>query len=115
MDFDDKPRTMPIKDFLIRILSVKNRMSEKTVDAIITHQFKSCNQAMYLNDTVEISGFGTLHFNVKKAQKRRAHVINRIEAITNQLPNASEIMRVKYEARLKYFQADLEWLNSKLK
>ena len=57
---DSKPAAMNIKDYLIRLLAVKILTSEKTIDAVITHQFQSANEALDLNNSVEISGFGKI-------------------------------------------------------
>ena len=66
----DKPISMSVKDYLIRTLAVKILTSEKTIEAVINHQFQSANEAMDLNDSVEIAGFGKLFFNRKKATKK---------------------------------------------
>jgi nucleoid DNA-binding protein len=66
----DKPITMSVKDFLVRTLAVKILKSEKLIEAVINHQFQSANEAMDLNSSVEISGFGKFFFNNKKAVKR---------------------------------------------
>jgi nucleoid DNA-binding protein len=66
----DKPISMSVKDFLIRTLAVKMLTSEKTIEAVVNHQFQSANEAMDLNNSVEIAGFGKFFFNNKKAIKR---------------------------------------------
>jgi nucleoid DNA-binding protein len=66
----DKPISMSVKDFLVRTLAVKMLTSEKTIEAVINHQFQSANEAMDLNNSLEISGFGKFYFNEKKAKKR---------------------------------------------
>jgi len=66
----DKPVSMSVKDFLIRTLAVKILTSEKTIEAIINHQFQSANEAVDLNNSLEISGFGKFFFNTKKASRR---------------------------------------------
>lgn len=66
----DKPVSMSVKDYLIRTLAVKILTSEKTIEAVVNHQFQSANEALDLNNSVEISGFGKLFFNNKKAIKR---------------------------------------------
>lgn len=63
---------MSMKDWLIRRLAPKLMLSEKTIEAVINHQFQSANEALLNNKTVEISGFGKLIFNDKKALKRMA-------------------------------------------
>jgi hypothetical protein len=66
----DKPISMSVKDYLIRTLAVKMLTSEKTIETVINHQFQSANEAMDLNNSLEISGFGKFYFNEKKAKKR---------------------------------------------
>ena len=66
----DKPISMSVKDFLVRTLAVKMMMNEKTIEAVVNHQFQSANEAMDLNNSLEISGFGKFYFNEKKATKR---------------------------------------------
>ena len=61
----DKPISMSVKDFLIRTLAVKMMTSEKTIEAVVNHQFQSANEAMDLNSSVEIAGFGKFFFNNK--------------------------------------------------
>lgn len=71
----DKPISMSVKDYLIRTLAVKMMVNEKTVEAVVNHQFQSANEAMDTNNSIEISGFGKFYFNNKKALKK-------IEALT---------------------------------
>lgn len=66
----DKPINMSVKDYLVRTLAVKMMISEKTIETVINHQFQSANEAMDLNNSLEISGFGKFYFNEKKATKR---------------------------------------------
>lgn len=67
--FDDKPRTLSLKDYIIRKQAVKMRITEDIIHAVIDHQFKSLNEAMYNCNSVEISGFGK--FVVKPAAVKR--------------------------------------------
>ena len=66
----ERPKSLTIKDFLIRKMSVRMLIPEFTLDAIVSHQFQSANEAMDLNNSLEISGFGKFYFNEKKATKR---------------------------------------------
>ena len=66
---DNKPISMSVKDWLIRKMAVKMRMSEKTLETIINHQFQSANEALTQHKSLEISGFGKFFFNEKKAHK----------------------------------------------
>jgi nucleoid DNA-binding protein len=88
----DKPVSMSVKDFLVRTLAVKMLTSEKTIETVINHQFQSANEALDLNNSVEIAGFGKFFFNNKKAIKRVAQLnakIGAIEKIIND-PTTSE-------------------------
>jgi hypothetical protein len=42
-------------------------ISEKVIDSVVVHQFDSANDALNVNKSVEISGFGKFYFNDKKA------------------------------------------------
>ena len=77
----DKPVSMSVKDFLVRKLAVKMLTSEKTIEAVVNHQFQSANEALDLNNSVEIAGFGKFFFNSKKAVKRIEQLNNKIEAL----------------------------------
>jgi nucleoid DNA-binding protein len=77
----DKPISMSVKDFLIRTLAVKMLTSEKTIEAVVNHQFQSANEAMDINNSVEIAGFGKLFFNTKKAIKRIEQLNAKIEVM----------------------------------
>ena len=77
----DKPISMSVKDFLVRTLAVKMMMNEKTIEAVVNHQFQSANEAMDLNNSLEISGFGKFYFNEKKATKRLGQLNAKKQAI----------------------------------
>lgn len=63
----DKPASMSIKDWLIKKMAIKMVIPEKVIDVVITHQFDSANDALNVNNSVELSGFGKFYFNKKKA------------------------------------------------
>lgn len=71
----DKPISMSVKDYLIRIMAVKTMTSERVIEAIVNHQFQSANEAMSQHNSVEISGFGKFFFNTKKAEKKMASML----------------------------------------
>lgn len=66
---DKKPISLSVKDYLIRKMAVKLMTPEKTIEAVINHQFQSAHEAVHNNKSVEISGFGKFFFNDKKAHK----------------------------------------------
>ena len=63
-------RPMTDKEFIIRTIASKLLFGEKTIEAVINHQFASANSAMDTNRSIEISGFGKFMFNEKKAARR---------------------------------------------
>ena len=106
----DKPISMSVKDYLIRTLAVKMMVSEKTIEAVVNHQFQSANQAMDLNNSIEISGFGKFYFNEKKAKKRvealnaKKQAMEKIIADVNtsdQKRRSSQVTLEKTEALIK--------------
>jgi nucleoid DNA-binding protein len=68
----NKPMSMSVKEFLIRTLTVKLAKNEKIIEAVVNHQFQSANEAMDLNGSIEISGFGKFMYNQNKAKKKLA-------------------------------------------
>jgi nucleoid DNA-binding protein len=65
-----KPASMSMKEWLIKKMAIKLVISEKTIEAVINHQFDSASEATKTNNSVEISGFGKFVFNVKRAHKQ---------------------------------------------
>ena len=63
----NKPASMSFKEWIIKKMSIQLVIPEKVIDQVVTHQFDSANDALNINKTVELSGFGTFHFNQKKA------------------------------------------------
>jgi nucleoid DNA-binding protein len=112
----DKPVSLAMKDWLIRKLAPKLMISEKTLEAVINHQFQSASEAMLSNKTVEISGFGKLIFNDKKAIKKM-HTYRQIEkALLNILdkPDLSEAKRASTQLKLQSTRHNIEVLKPKL-
>lgn len=68
----DKPKSLSVKDYLIRKMSIKLNTPEKIIDSVITHQFQSATQALNTSKSLEISGFGKFLFNDKKAVAKMA-------------------------------------------
>jgi len=67
--FTDKPISLSVKEYLIRRMAVKMRISEKVIEAVVNHQFQSAHEAMGQHKSLEISGFGKFFFNNGKAVK----------------------------------------------
>lgn len=105
----DKPISMSVKDFLVRTLAVKIMVSEKTIEAVINHQFQTANEAMDTNSSIEIAGFGKFFYNNKKAQKRiesleqKADVYRKLlesEDLSEQKKHAAMVTLEKAEATI---------------
>lgn len=77
----DKPISMSVKDYLVRTLAVKMLTSEKVIETVINHQFQSANEAMDINNSLEIAGFGKFYFNDKKATKRLGQLTAKKQAM----------------------------------
>lgn len=73
--------SMSVKEYLIRTLAIKLAVNEKTIEAVVNHQFQSANEAMDVNHSVEISGFGKFMYNEKKAVKKLAKLEGKRDAM----------------------------------
>lgn len=91
----NKPQSLSVKDFLIRTLAVKLGINEKTIDAVINHQFQAANDALDSNMSVEISGFGKFVFNERKAERKTAKLLTKIALAEKSMTdeNATEAYR----------------------
>jgi nucleoid DNA-binding protein len=103
----EKPKSLSIKDFIVRKMSVKMLIPEFTLDAVVSHQFYSANQAMINAKSVELSGFGTFFFNNKKAIKKMEKHLSQ-KALFEKLMNDHSLSdQRRNNARLKYDSAIL--------
>lgn len=98
----DKPISMSVKDYLIRTMAVKMLTSEKTIEAVVNHQFQSANEALDQNNSIEISGFGKFFFNNKKSIKRIEKLNAKIGALEKIIasPETSEQKRKSSQVTL---------------
>lgn len=112
----DKPNSMPVKNYLMRILSVDMAIPEKIIEAVVNHQFQSANTAMDTNKSLEISGFGRFIFNDKKAVKKMASFLSRLERYTLELESNSltEANRAKITEIIRVINKQIEQLKPKL-
>jgi nucleoid DNA-binding protein len=111
----DKPISMSVKDYLVRTLAVKMLTSEKTIETVINHQFQSANEAMDLNNSLEISGFGKFYFNEKKATKRLGQLNAKKQAIEKIISDetTSEQKRRSSQVTLEKTEALINLLKTK--
>ena len=111
----DKPISMSVKDYLVRTLAVKMMSSEKVIETVINHQFQSANEAMDLNNSIEIAGFGKFYFNEKKATKRLAQLISKKQGMEKIIAdeNTSEQKRRSSQVTLEKTEALINLLKTK--
>lgn len=112
----NKPNSMSVREYLVRILSVDVAVPEKIVDVIVNHQFQSANEAMDLNKSLEISGFGRFIFNDKKAVKKMVYLLKKLDAYTLQMQdnNMTDIKRAKLTEIIRVINKQIEQLKPKL-
>ena len=111
----DKPISMSVKDYLVRTLAVKMLISEKTIETVINHQFQSANEAMDLNNSIEIAGFGKFYFNEKKATKRLAQLISKKQGMEKIIAdeNTSQQKKRSSQVTLEKTEALINLLKTK--
>ena len=107
---------MSVKEFIIKRMSLTLVTSEKIIDNVITHQFDSANDALNLNDSLEISGFGKFYFNTKKAERLYAKLHEMKQAYENTLndPAITDKKRHSTELRMITVLADIKTLKPKM-
>ena len=84
-----KPQSMSIKEWIIKKMAISMVVSEKTIDAVVVHQFDSANDALNIHDSIEISGFGKFYFNQKRAQAQYDKYVRIKQSYENMLANDS--------------------------
>lgn len=112
----DKPISLPMKEYLVRRLAVKLMVPEKTIDAVIVHQFQSANAALTSNDSIEISGFGKFIFNRNKAIKTLEKYKAFVAAYKKQLlaPDITEAKRRVLNLKIDGISEEIDILSNKL-
>jgi hypothetical protein len=113
----NKPTTMSVKEWIIKKLAINMVISEKIIDQVIQHQFDSANDALNLNNTVEISGFGKFLFNVKKANTHYTKLLEMKQAYENTLADTSTTDKKRHstEQRMITVLNDIKMLKPKIK
>ena len=67
MNPNDKPITMPLRDWLIKRIALQKNIPSSVIEAIVSHQFDSANAAVHTVKSLEIPGFGRFVFSDAKA------------------------------------------------
>lgn len=111
-----KPQSMSIKEWIIKKMAISMVVSEKTIDAVVVHQFDSANDALDIHDSVEISGFGKFYFNKKKAQLQYDKYIRIKQSYENLLADdsLSDKKRHSTEQKLISVSNDIKILKPKI-
>lgn len=103
---NNKPMSLSVKDFLIRKMAPSLMLSEKTIEAVVNHQFQSAHEALLNNKSLEISGFGKFVFNDRKAIKQMQKFESQ-KALFSKIANDPSLSEQKrYNARRKLETAE---------
>ena len=104
-----------LKETLVRTTAVRLAIAEKVVDTVINHQFISMIEAMDLNNSIELSGFGKFVYNTKKAQKHADDLERFIRLHQQELDNPNRKRSVEIlTALLTNAQEELKKIKPKL-
>ena len=86
---------MSHRDWFVRKLSESLNMDVKIVDQVVRHQFDSTLAALQKNKTVEISGFGTLKWNDRAAQKKLDVLDEKIRSFRDRISNSDSDVKTE--------------------
>jgi len=111
-----KPQSMSVKEWIIKKMAISMVIPEKTIDAVVVHQFDSANDALNVHDSIEISGFGKFYFNQKKAQSQYDKYVRIKQSYENMLADdsLSDKKRHSTEQRLISVLNDIKILKPKI-
>lgn len=111
----DKPTSMSVKDYLMRKQSVRTNKPLKIIEAVIEHQLQGANEALKDKNSIELSGFGKLIFNIKKAQKKLEKQYSKERWFSKELLNdLSDTKRKSVELKLENTRKAIESIKPKL-
>ena len=112
----DKPRSLSVKDFLIRKMSIKFNTPEKVIEAVVNHQFQSATLAFNDQKSVELSGFGKFLFNEKKAVKKMESMLIQKQVLEQTIidQTATDRKRKAAEVKLESLLQAIEILKPKI-
>lgn len=113
----DKPITLSTKNWLIRKLSTEIMISERVIDAVVSHEFETMREKLETCDSIEISGFGKFIFNKKKAERKMQDWLNIKSKFTGYCNDEtlSEGKRKSYAFKLEKLENDIRILNDRMK
>ncbi len=111
-----KPQSMSVKEWIIKKMSINLVISEKIIEQVINHQFDSANDALNVNKSVEISGFGKFYFNEKKALTQYNKLLAIKKAYENMLadPSITDVRRNAVTLKLQILETSIKTLKPKI-
>ena len=92
---EGKPNSMSHRDWFVKQLAKKLNIHPNVVDEVIKHQFESVVNATQKNKSVEISGWGTLKWNDKAAQRKLDSMDAQIRAIRNKIASSESELKIQ--------------------
>ena len=92
----------------------KKVVSEKIIDAIVTHQFDEANLMIPHKNSIEFSGFGKFIFNLPRAVKRMAKFDAQIVLYKGML-TGEPVNDAKIQKKLDTVENNIKALKNKLK
>jgi nucleoid DNA-binding protein len=112
----EKPISMSVKEWIIKKMAINMVISEKVIDAVVIHQFDSANDALNVNKSVEISGFGKFYFNDKKAVTQYNKLLNIKKTYESALEDEtlSPTKRNALELKLQIVESSIKTLKPKI-
>ena len=112
----EKPQSMSVKEWIIKKMAINMVISEKVIDAVVVHQFDSANDALNINKSVEISGFGKFYFNNKKAITQYNKLLNIKRTYENALTdeNITDTKRNALELKMQIVESSIKTLKPKI-
>lgn len=112
----DKPRSLSIKDYIIRKMSIKFNTPEKVIESVVNHQFQSATLAFNDQKSVELSGFGKFLFNEKKAIKKMETMLIQKQVLEQTIVDqtATDRKRKAAEVKLESLLQAIEILKPKI-
>lgn len=75
----DKPKTLSVRDYIVRRVAPQLLLSEDTVNSVISHQYSSANEALNHHNEIEISGLGKFIFASKRCVYKLEYFKNMLE------------------------------------
>jgi len=112
----DKPISMSVKDYVIRLMSVRTNIPVKTIETVVNNQFEEANKALKDNDSIEISGFGKWLFNYKKALKQQEKNHSKARLFSEKLKDETltEQKKASWQLKLDNTLKQIEVLKPKI-